>query len=222
MDGGPESGGDEAGPGTDRVWLEHFYLDPAAQGRGLGGAVLAAVLAGHEDGRPVWLAIDRGSPVRRLYERHGFTYQSDDPNGVDQLFRREPSAVASGLGGEAVDPGAGHTQALVRRMLRAGAPGFAGLPLARARVGWDNELWRLGAGLAVRVTRRAESVGLHANGQRWFPFLELRLSLPVCLPVYASGGVASSRGRGVSCPGSTATSQRRLHRPARSRLRWAG
>lgn len=55
----------------DHWWIEHFYLRPDAQGRGLGGEVLRHVMAAREDGRPFVLALDRGSGVRRLYERHG-------------------------------------------------------------------------------------------------------------------------------------------------------
>jgi GNAT superfamily N-acetyltransferase len=69
-------------------WIEHFYLDPGVQGRGIGGQVLRSVLAEAADGRPFRLAIDRGSDVRRLYERHGFVHVDDDANGVDQIFER--------------------------------------------------------------------------------------------------------------------------------------
>lgn len=73
-------------PEPDAQWIEHFYLDPAVQGRGVGGQVLRHVLDAHRDTRPFRLAIDRGSAARRLYERAGFTYLYDDSNGVDQIF----------------------------------------------------------------------------------------------------------------------------------------
>lgn len=70
--------------------LEHFYLDPARQGRGLGSAVLRSLLAdadaAHETVR---LNVLQGSPARRLYERHGFTLESEDP--VDVYLVREPA-----------------------------------------------------------------------------------------------------------------------------------
>lgn len=74
-------------PEPDACWLEHFYLRSQVQGRGLGGQVLRHVLAAHPGRRPFKLALDRGSQVRRLYERHGFTHQYDEDNGVDQVFQ---------------------------------------------------------------------------------------------------------------------------------------
>jgi GNAT superfamily N-acetyltransferase len=73
-------------PERDAQWIEHFYLDPSIQGRGIGRQVLEHVMDAHRDERPFWLAIDRGSTVRRLYERVGFVHQYDDDNGVDQVF----------------------------------------------------------------------------------------------------------------------------------------
>ncbi|TQS41214.1 GNAT family N-acetyltransferase [Cryptosporangium phraense] len=73
-------------PEMDALWIEHFYLEPAVQGRGLGGQVLRQVMDAHRDERPFRLAIDRGSAARRLYERVGFVHLWDDDNGVDQIF----------------------------------------------------------------------------------------------------------------------------------------
>ncbi|GGX36819.1 N-acetyltransferase [Streptomyces malachitofuscus] len=77
-------------PAGDCHWLEHFYLAPALQGRGIGSAVLGDLLercdrAGH----PVRLNVLRGSPARRLYERHGFTTETQD--AVDVFMVRRPS-----------------------------------------------------------------------------------------------------------------------------------
>jgi GNAT superfamily N-acetyltransferase len=79
---------------VDAQWIEHFYLDPAVQGRGIGSQVLRHVMDVHRDARPFRLAIDRGSAARRLYERVGFVHLYDDGNGVDQIFGApgEPSA----------------------------------------------------------------------------------------------------------------------------------
>jgi GNAT superfamily N-acetyltransferase len=71
---------------ADAQWIEHFYLDPAVQGRGIGSQVLRHVMDAHRDNRPFRLAIDRGSAARRLYERVGFVHLYDDSNGVDQIF----------------------------------------------------------------------------------------------------------------------------------------
>lgn len=76
---------EESGGGVD--WLEHFYLAPALQGRGIGTEILTALLA--DSPRPTRLNVLQGSPARRLYERHGFTLESEDP--VDVYLRRPAS-----------------------------------------------------------------------------------------------------------------------------------
>jgi GNAT superfamily N-acetyltransferase len=80
-----------AAVGGGQRLLEHFYLDPRHQGRGLGTAVLATVLA---DARhaTVRLNVLQGSPARRLYERHGFVVESEDP--VDVFMVRETIAIS--------------------------------------------------------------------------------------------------------------------------------
>jgi len=83
-----------ARPELDAWWIEHFYLWPRVQGRGLGGEVLEHTVATHQDGRPFMLAMVRDSPARHLYERHRFIYDYDDENGVDQIFRRSGDAGA--------------------------------------------------------------------------------------------------------------------------------
>jgi GNAT superfamily N-acetyltransferase len=77
--------GRDVGSVTVRVeddvrWVEHFYLAPDVQGRGVGSTVLRAVLDEPHDG-PTRLNVLVGSPARRLYERHGFVLDTDD--GVD-------------------------------------------------------------------------------------------------------------------------------------------
>ncbi|WP_235560786.1 GNAT family N-acetyltransferase [Microbacterium sp. Leaf320] len=73
----------------DAVWIEHFYLAPGSQGRGLGSAVLADVLLERSDGdeRPFRLNVLQGSAARRLYERHGFVLESED--AVDVFLKAE-------------------------------------------------------------------------------------------------------------------------------------
>ncbi|WP_191874589.1 GNAT family N-acetyltransferase [Streptomyces filipinensis] len=90
-----EAGGVLAGcvglrPAPDGHWLEHFYLDPNLQGRGIGSAVLRMVAerCDREDSR-IRLNVLQGSRARRLYERHGFTVESEDP--VDVFMVREPA-----------------------------------------------------------------------------------------------------------------------------------
>ncbi|WP_149831086.1 GNAT family N-acetyltransferase [Streptomyces tailanensis] len=71
--------------------LEHFYLAPHLQGTGIGTAVLRDLLSRCDhDGTVVRLNVLQGSPARRLYERHGFTLESEDP--VDVFLVREPGA----------------------------------------------------------------------------------------------------------------------------------
>ena len=72
----------------DAVWIEHFYLAPGSQGRGLGSAVLAEVLVERgADGQLFRLNVLQGSPARRLYERHGFVLDSED--AVDVFMKAE-------------------------------------------------------------------------------------------------------------------------------------
>ena len=67
-------------PQGDGLLLDHLYLAPSAQGRGIGAAVMAAVLTDADArGLPVRLTALRESPAKRFYERHGFVLreQSD-------------------------------------------------------------------------------------------------------------------------------------------------
>lgn len=76
-------------PAEGCQWLEHFYLDPALQGRGLGSAVLRELLDRTDSaGDLVRLNVLRGSAAQRLYERHGFSVEDEDP--VDVFMVRRP------------------------------------------------------------------------------------------------------------------------------------
>lgn len=73
-------------PHTDGYRLEHFLLAPRFQGKGLGSAVLRTLLWRTDaEARPVRLDVLQGSPARRLYERHGFTVEDEDPIDVHML-----------------------------------------------------------------------------------------------------------------------------------------
>lgn len=61
----------------DVRWLEHFYIVPAMQGRGIGSRVLELVLHEHHES-PWRLNVLKGSDARRLYERHGFVADTED------------------------------------------------------------------------------------------------------------------------------------------------
>lgn len=92
-----EVGGEFAGcvalrPAADARWLEHFYLDPRVQGSGIGTAVLRSLLERCDrEGAVVRLNVLQGSPARRLYERHGFTLESEDP--IDVFMVRQPATL---------------------------------------------------------------------------------------------------------------------------------
>ncbi|MFF7038455.1 GNAT family N-acetyltransferase [Streptomyces griseus] len=76
-------------PAEDGLWLEHFYLAPRHQGRGLGSAVLNSLLERTDaQALTVGLNVLNGSAARRLYERHGFVVESQDP--VDVFLVRAP------------------------------------------------------------------------------------------------------------------------------------
>jgi GNAT superfamily N-acetyltransferase len=85
-------------PAKDTYWLEHFYLDPELQGMGIGSAVLRRLLerCDREDA-VVRLNVLQGSPARRLYERHGFTVETEDP--VDVFMVRKPVSAWRSSGG---------------------------------------------------------------------------------------------------------------------------
>ncbi|MCZ9882958.1 GNAT family N-acetyltransferase [Arthrobacter sp. B2a2-09] len=69
-------------PEPDAQWIEHFYLAPEFQGQGLGAGVLRRILGESKDHRPFRLNVLQGSPARRLYERHGFVMETEDPVDV--------------------------------------------------------------------------------------------------------------------------------------------
>jgi aminoglycoside phosphotransferase (APT) family kinase protein len=73
---------------------------------------------------------------------------------------------------------------LVRRLLAAQFPRWAGLPLAPAGpAGWDNVVYRLGDDLAVRLPRRALGAAHAEREHRWLPLLAPHLPLPVPVPL---------------------------------------
>lgn len=70
-------------PAGDAHWLEHFYLAPHFQGSGIGSGVLSRLLERCDrDGVLVRLNVLQGSAARRLYERHGFILETEDPVDV--------------------------------------------------------------------------------------------------------------------------------------------
>src|SRR5262245_60720364 len=73
-------------------------------------------------------------------------------------------------------------RSLIQSLLREQHADLAQLPLTAVGEGWDNQLFRLGDELAVRMPRRAASAALIEHEQRWLPHLSERLPLPVPVP----------------------------------------
>ncbi len=57
--------------GIEPGYLSHIYVDPAAQNRGVGTALLAHAKALLPDGMQLWV-FQENAGARRLYEREGF------------------------------------------------------------------------------------------------------------------------------------------------------
>jgi aminoglycoside phosphotransferase (APT) family kinase protein len=75
------------------------------------------------------------------------------------------------------------TAELVRDLLHEQHPDLAGLPLQLGARGWDNQLWRLGDDLAVRLPWATVSADeLLLKEYEWLPALAPRLPLPVPVP----------------------------------------
>jgi GNAT superfamily N-acetyltransferase len=63
-------------PEGDALLLDHLYIDPCFQNRGVGAQVLAAVFAEADaKGVPVRVGALRGSDSNRFYLRHGFVLE---------------------------------------------------------------------------------------------------------------------------------------------------
>jgi hypothetical protein len=86
------------------------------------------------------------------------------------------------------------TAELVRDLLRDQHPDLAGLPLKLGARGWDNQLWRLGDDLAVRLpwaTQPADA--LLRKEHAWLPALPPPPHLPLPVPVPQRLGEPSER-----------------------------
>lgn len=74
------------------------------------------------------------------------------------------------------------TADLIAGLLRDQHPDLAGLPLRFGAAGWDNQLWRLGDDLAVRLARHADDGELLRKEHTLLPALAPRLPLPIPVP----------------------------------------
>ena len=75
------------------------------------------------------------------------------------------------------------TTDLVHELLQEQHPDLAELPMREVAGGWDNQQWRLGDELAVRMPRTERAPDLQRKERRWLPVLAPRLPLPVPNPV---------------------------------------
>lgn len=75
------------------------------------------------------------------------------------------------------------TAELVRDLLRDQHPDLADYPVRLGARGWDNQLWRLGDDLAVRLPWATQSADATLRKEHtWLPALAPRLPLPVPVP----------------------------------------
>lgn len=72
---------------------------------------------------------------------------------------------------------------LVRALVREQHPDLAELDVREVVGGWDNQLWRLGDELAVRLPRSERAPSLLRKEHQWLPVLAPRLPLPVPTPL---------------------------------------
>ncbi len=80
-------------PNDDHWLLDHLYIVPGHQGKGIGAAVLREIFAEADAQRmPVRVGALRGSASHRFYRRHGFV-QTDEAEW-DIYYVREPGSSA--------------------------------------------------------------------------------------------------------------------------------
>ncbi|WP_313067844.1 GNAT family N-acetyltransferase [Achromobacter animicus] len=73
-------------PDGDGLRLDHLYVHPSAQGRGVGGQVLRRILQDADRrGVGVTLSALRGSDSNRFYRRHGFVQTGEGEWDIDYL-----------------------------------------------------------------------------------------------------------------------------------------
>jgi ribosomal protein S18 acetylase RimI-like enzyme len=80
---------------VDEGDLDHLYVAPAAQGQGVGTALLDLVKALRPDGFELWV-FQRNEGARRFYERHGCVLLRETDGSRN--MEREPDARYGWLG----------------------------------------------------------------------------------------------------------------------------
>lgn len=73
---------------------------------------------------------------------------------------------------------------LVKQLLDTQAPQWANEEIFYLATGWDNEVYRLGTELAVRLPRRELGEAIGHNERRWLPQLAAETGLPIALPIF--------------------------------------
>ncbi|MEV5576712.1 aminoglycoside phosphotransferase family protein [Spirillospora sp. NPDC052269] len=75
------------------------------------------------------------------------------------------------------------TPELVRELLREQFPHLADRPVRLGARGWDNQMWRVGDDLAVRLPWATDSADAHLRKEHaWLPRLAPRFPLPIPVP----------------------------------------
>src|SRR6266849_10783404 len=75
------------------------------------------------------------------------------------------------------------SEELIRELLREQQPDLADRPMKLSARGWDNQLWRLGDDLAVRLPWATEDADeLLLKEHAWLPAIAPRLPLQVPVP----------------------------------------
>lgn len=168
---------------TDTRWLTDLCGGPARVERvrdwGPHLTEVRAVLPGGLEvevglADPAWASADPVDPGTERVVADGWVtlHDPDDAFGplTHALHRRPAADVVI-------------TADLVRRLLAEQHPDLADRAPVHADGGWDNEMYRLGDDLAVRLPRRQIAVALTANEQRWLPALAPLLRLRIPAPV---------------------------------------
>jgi GNAT superfamily N-acetyltransferase len=84
-------------PRAEDLLLDHLYIHPQAQGRGIGSLVLAQVLAEADAlNRPVSLTSLKHSAANRFYQRHGFVLWDESEWDMHYWRPARSAARASG------------------------------------------------------------------------------------------------------------------------------
>ena len=73
-------------PEAGMIRLEHFYIEAAHQGRGLGSAVVDSLLREPADaGKAFIVGALRGNAANRFYVRHGFVQRAESEWDIEYL-----------------------------------------------------------------------------------------------------------------------------------------